>query len=113
MSPRLVTKVQHEDSNSGISSAASIGNSPSSVEPTQLLDPTYNNLGHIVPLVSVNHMDLSAPSSNLLNEQHVEVSNSLVRSQLVQLLHHWNFPLIPNQFAKSPTKVHLLFFHAI
>jgi hypothetical protein len=36
ISPRMVTPVRQEDSDSGISLAASVGNSPSNIEPTQL-----------------------------------------------------------------------------
>ena len=54
VSPRLVAKVQQEDSNSGISSVAFVGISPRSVEPTQLFNPSGKNLGQIVPHVDVN-----------------------------------------------------------
>jgi hypothetical protein len=45
VSPRLVSKVQQEDYDSGISSAASVGNSQSSVVPSQLLDSHASNHG--------------------------------------------------------------------
>lgn len=95
MSPRLVTKVQQDDSDSGISSAASVGNSPSSVEPTQFLDSSCKNLGQIVPHVDVNQMDLLAPSSNMFTAQHMGISTSLVCPQLAQLQHNWNISTHP------------------
>jgi hypothetical protein len=44
-SPHLISKVQNDDSDSGISSLASVGNSPSSVVPSQMLEPHGSSHG--------------------------------------------------------------------
>ena len=90
VSPRLVAKVQQKDSDSRISSTAFVGNSPSSVVPSQLLDSHGSNHGQFVLLQGSNHsqlfplvnqMDLPISHSNVFNVQHVEMPNSIVPSQ--------------------------------
>jgi hypothetical protein len=44
---RLISKMLYEDSDSGISSAESVGNSPSSVVPLQMLEPHGNVHGQM------------------------------------------------------------------
>lgn len=104
MSQRLVSKVQQDDSNSGISSAASVGNSSSSVAPSLLLESYGNTHGQIVSLR--NQTNLAFPSPNVFTRQHVDLSSQLVASQTVELLHNWNFS--PRQCHLTDTGTNLL-----
>jgi hypothetical protein len=81
----LVAKVQQDDSNSGISSAASVGNSPSSVSSSHLRDLPCNSFGQMA-LVHVNQRAMPSSSSNLFSLQHMDTSRNLVQSQPAQLL---------------------------
>ena len=71
VSPRLVVKLQQEDSNSEISLAASVGNSPSSMSLSHLLDSPCSSFGQIVPR-NVNQINSLASSTNMFRLQHVD-----------------------------------------
>jgi hypothetical protein len=74
--PRLISKMQSEESDSGISSAASVGNSPSSVVPSQMLEAHGSVHGSMS-----NQFDLALSSSKVFSSQHVEHPCPLVHSQ--------------------------------
>jgi hypothetical protein len=84
VSPRLVSKVQQEDFDSSISSAAFVGNSPSSVVPSQMLDSHGSTHSQLVTIA--NKIDFPIPSPNVFSMQHVDKSCSLVSAQPNQLL---------------------------
>jgi hypothetical protein len=78
VSPRLVFKVQKDDSDSNISSAALVGSFPSSVAPSLLLESYGNTHCQIVSLR--NQTDSAFPSLNVFTRQHVDLSSQLVAS---------------------------------
>jgi hypothetical protein len=94
VSPRLVSKVQQEDFDSSISLAAFVGNSPSSVVPSQMLDSHGSTHSQLVTIA--NKIDFPIPSPNVFSMQHMVKSCSLVSAQPNQLL--------PNQTSYSPTE---------
>jgi hypothetical protein len=53
--PQLVTTVPSEDSNSGLSSAASVGNSHCSIEPLHVFPSFSKNLSQLVPHVQTKN----------------------------------------------------------
>jgi hypothetical protein len=85
--PCLMPQPLQDDSDSGVSSAASVGNSPTCLSPSCSLESPCSSFGQLVPR---NQLDSHASSSNLLNLQHVESPNSLVPSQPNQLLKSWD-----------------------
>jgi hypothetical protein len=93
--PRLISKMQFEDFDSGISSAASVGNSPSSVVPSQMLEAHGSVHG---PMFSQrNQIDLAFSSSKVFSSQHVELPCPLVHSQLGAFNQIWNSPYTTGQ----------------
>jgi hypothetical protein len=89
VSPRLVLKIQQEDSDSGISSAASVGNSPRSMSSSHIQDSSDNNLIGLVP-VNVSPGASPSSSSNSFCMQHVDTQLALVQTQPAKLLQPWD-----------------------
>jgi hypothetical protein len=85
--PCLMPQPQQDDSDSGVSSAASVGNSPTCLSPSCSLDPSCSNFGQLVPR---NQLDSHGSSTNLLNLHHVDPPSSLVPSQPNQLYQSWD-----------------------
>jgi hypothetical protein len=73
--PRLISKMQSDESDSGISSVASVGNSPSSVVPSQMLEAHGSMHGSMF-----NQFDLALSSSKVFSSQHVDLPCPLVHS---------------------------------
>jgi hypothetical protein len=88
VSPRLVSKVQQDGSESCISSAASVSNSPSRVAQSLSLESYGQTHGQIIALRNQTNSDL--PSPNMFSNQHVDLSRQLVASQPTDLPHNWN-----------------------
>jgi hypothetical protein len=99
--PCLMPQPQQDDYDSGISSAASVGNSPSCLSPSRHLDPPCSSFGQ---LISRNQMDSHGSSNNLLNLHHVASSGSLVPSQSSQLLNQWEPSSFQHPLGRSPSK---------
>jgi hypothetical protein len=99
--PCLMPQPQQEDSDSGVSSAASVGTSPSSFSPSRQLDPPCSSFGQ---LISRNQMDSHGSSNNLLSLQHVASSESLVPSQSSQLLNQWEPSSFQHPISRSHSK---------
>jgi hypothetical protein len=99
--PCLMPQPQQDDSDSGISSAASVGNSPSCLSPSRHLDPPCSSFGQ---LISRNQMDSHGSSNNLLSLHHVASSGSLVPSQSSQLLNQWEPSSFQHPLGRSPSK---------
>ena len=93
--PRLVSKPQQEDSNSGVSSAASMGNSSS------CFSSPCNTFGHIIPR---NQLDSHGSSNNLLSLHHVESSNNLVPSQSSELFQQWDLSSFQHSIGRYTSK---------
>jgi hypothetical protein len=83
--PRLISNLQSEESDSGISSAASVGNSPSSVVPSKMLEAHGSVHGS-----TFNQLDLALSCSKVFSSQHVDHPCPLVHSQLDGFNHFWN-----------------------
>jgi hypothetical protein len=99
--PCLMPQPQPDDSDSGVSSVASVGNSPSCLSPSRHLDPTCSSFSQ---LVSRNQMDSHGSSNNLLNLHHVASSGSLVPSQPNQLYQSCASFSPQNPFSRYPPK---------
>jgi hypothetical protein len=99
--PCLMPRPQQDDSDSGVSSAASVGNSPSCLSPSRQLDPSCSSFGQ---LISRNQMDSHGSSNNLLSLQHVASSESLVPSQSSQLLNQWEPSSFQHPISRSHSK---------
>jgi hypothetical protein len=85
--PCLMPQPQQDDSDSGVSSAASVGDSPAYLSPSCSLDPPCSSFGQLVPR---NQLDSRGSSTNQLNLLHVESPSSLVPSQPNQLHQSWD-----------------------
>jgi hypothetical protein len=66
-----------------------VGNFPSSVVPSQMLDPHSSSHGQLVSLR--NQMDLAISSSKVFSRQQVELPSSIVHYQPSALNQNWNF----------------------
>jgi hypothetical protein len=96
--PRLISKMQSKESDSGISSAASVGNSPSSVVPSQMLEAHGSVHGSMF-----NQFDLALSSSKVFSSQHVDHPCPLVHSQLGTFNQFWNSPHTTAQLIAAGT----------
>jgi hypothetical protein len=78
--PRLVAAVQSEDSDSGLSSAASVGNSPSSIGPSHASSSSSKNLAQLIPHVSsgLHQFNAHAAFSQALVEPHVDAPHMIL-----------------------------------
>jgi hypothetical protein len=99
--PSLMPQPQQEDSDSGVSSAASVGNSPSCLSPSRPLDPPCSNFGQLVPR---NQLDSHGSSTNLFSLQHVDSPGSSVPTQPNQLLHQWESSSYQHPLGRYPSK---------
>jgi hypothetical protein len=87
----------------GISSAALVGNSLSSVSSSHLRDSPCNNFGQIIP-VNANQKNLPSSFSNLFSMQHMDPSNNVVHSQPTQFLQQWDISSLQQSFGQLSGK---------
>jgi hypothetical protein len=87
--PCLTSKMPTDDSDSSVSSVASVGNSPSSLVQSQMLDTHGSSQSQLITLR--NQMDLAISSLRVFSMQHVEVPHSMVLSQLDSINQNWTY----------------------
>jgi hypothetical protein len=96
--PRLISNLQPDESDSGISSAASVGNSPRSVVPSRMLEAHGSVHGS-----TFNQFDLALSCSKVFHSQHVELPCPLVQSQPDGFNNFWNPPPSTGQLIAAGT----------
>jgi hypothetical protein len=99
-----MTKLQQEELDSGISSAAYVGNSPSCMLPSRdsrPLDPPCSSFG---PLLPCNQVDSHGSPTNLFSLHHMDSPSSLVPSQSSQLRQQWEFSSFQHPLGRYPSK---------
>jgi hypothetical protein len=97
--PTLMANPPQEDSDSGISSAASVGNSPRCLSPSRPLDLLCSSFGQIIPC---NQLDAHGSFNNLFSLQHVDSPSNLVPTQSGKLHHEREFSPFQQPFGRYP-----------
>jgi hypothetical protein len=99
----LMANPPQEDSDSGISFAASVGNSPRCLSPSRPLDLLCSSFGQIIPC---NQLDAHGSFNNLFSLQHVDSPSNLVPTQSGKLHHDREFHLFSNHLVVIHLQVH-------
>jgi hypothetical protein len=97
--PTLMANPPQEDSDSGISPAASVGNSPCCLSPSRPLDLPCSSFGQIIPR---NQLDAHGSSNNLFRLQHVDSPSNLVPTQSGKLHHEMEFSPFQQPLGRYP-----------